>query len=373
MIRRRFALVSMGAIPILAYQGCTDSESLEFATISPHDYQIAQDPLEFFVQPQAKSAAAHLLKAISVRITPPGSAYKISQAVHYLHATGPVSGAIVPSITNAIEGERLLNIFIDDSVFREVFGPVTAPLLQAQDAGVEIRYWRAGDANDGELKHADTVLRTLAEWGISTNQTLVLRNGVATVGDIVRESMASISHMRELPWTAEALMRYAPDSGVWLNRFGEQFSLQLLVDRMTNVPNEKGPCFGSHIPYALAVVSRLAGDRFSPRLNRKVVNYLAQYRDGFITEFKQGMRITDGEMNPRIYRAFVKWGHDLETFSVLAPEHRPRESTLSNLVELLHHLVVRHDGTDKRWQYLPACHIAAAAANLAGIRFAPNP
>ncbi len=133
----------------------------------------------------------------------------------------------------------------------------TEPLLTMTDDGVTVESKSATARMEGDLAHVDKLLRVCGELGIARDTFIRTSNGESSIGGLVRGAMSKFDSGQEIEWTIEGLARYLVPSPGWANRFGQFYTFDNAVERLVGRKMGTGACFGSRIPYALAVLVRL--------------------------------------------------------------------------------------------------------------------
>ena len=156
-------------------------------------------------------------------------------------------------------GKTLMRLLTDDRAGAAYFG--REPLVPTS-AGVR---YLTGDAQaaleDRSLQwHRDQTLAAFGELGIPLTHPIAVAGRTLALREVLRDSLANFHlKQRELAWTALAYALYLPPSREWINRYGESYSFDLLVEELLGRPPGGGSCGGTHDLYALCILSRCDG------------------------------------------------------------------------------------------------------------------
>jgi hypothetical protein len=149
----------------------------------------------------------------------------------------------------------------------------------------------------------------LAEAGIRSDWAIRVHGASFDVEDIVRCVLAETTpEQRELEWTAVGLAHYLPPGKRWRNRFGQELSFDVLVDRLCSEPPGRGPCFGTHRLYAVATL--LAADKATRLLGPDSRQAAVQYLQGAVDALRESQR-EDGSWDAEWANA--SWNRDAAT------------------------------------------------------------
>ena len=109
---------------------------------------------------------------------------------------------------------------------------------------------------DGSYEHhRDQTLASLAELGLPLSLPLMVEGQEHCLRDVLADSLANF-HLRqaELEWTAVAYALYLPPHRRWHNRFGEEFTFELLCAELMDRPLSEASCTGLHLLHTLTVL-----------------------------------------------------------------------------------------------------------------------
>ncbi len=324
---------------------------------------------------EPRVATDNQLRHVLARVVPPADPVNTNNFVHALRLWGANAKFGDPQIPS---GEELRQYFLDDRVFRKWAGE-NAPPLFIQDAdGVRARdYDENYDNRTTSSFHNDDLLATLAETGTSLDTPMKLRDGEATVEDLLRDSLQRFHVDRwEFEWSMLSYLRYRFPEREWTNKFGEKIQvgelIQMCVARKNEAPGS-GPCHGQHRFEAIVVLLKIDEQVkvLSPANRQQLVNYLkscsdrlvsSQSPEGYWTKnWVKGVADEEGAKAPANEKLLVT-GHTLEWLA-LAPEEvlPPRE----NIVRAGQWIVNEIIGLDQQTlvdRYGPNSHAARALA-----------
>ncbi len=76
---------------------------------------------------------------------------------------------------------------------------------------------------------------------------------VISVDDMLRHAQAECNDREEITWTLWLFSRYFPHNAQWQNKYGEQWSMERLVQTQTNQRVQDGACGGCHGLFAICL------------------------------------------------------------------------------------------------------------------------
>ncbi|MDR3637799.1 MAG: hypothetical protein P4L84_28595 [Isosphaeraceae bacterium] len=214
------------------------------------------------------------------RIRPPAERkVPVSFFLHVLRLHGLDGRFDHPSLKT---GRDVLRLLTDERFGRSYFG---APAVTRTRHGVEF-IGAGASLEEHELAsetHRDQCLASLAELGLPLSTPLLVGDEHLTLQAALSDSLANF-HLKqeEFPWTAIAYTLYLPPQREWVNKFGERYTFDDLVDRLLTTPFEKASCGGTHLGYALTLLYRVDREHapiLSPaargRLNERLARTVA--------------------------------------------------------------------------------------------------
>jgi len=313
------------------------------------------------------------LRQVLARVLPPAMPVNSNHFVHALRLWGPAAkfeDANVPS------GAELRDYFLDDAVFRRFAGDTAPPLVYRGRRGVEVRGYddRATDQTTSSY-HSDDWLATLAETRTPLDTPLHLRDGQATVAELLTDSLAGFHLERlEYEWTAIAYARYVFPQREWRNRFGERLTVDGLVAEIVGHPPDLGPCNGLHRLEALVVLNR-ADEHYhalKPRTKQIVLGYLhsaamalasAQSPEGYWTrDWPQAAGASQAAQKnpPTLHDKLLVTGHHLEWLALAPDEVQPPRECVVRAAQWLARTLIEMDDKELALAYGPYSHAARA-------------
>jgi hypothetical protein len=304
------------------------------------------------------------------RVKPAAKPGTTNNYIHALRLWGPQADFSDPSIPS---GQQLKGYLTDDRVFRSIAGEDAPPLLYRDRDGINVRSFddRAEHQNSSS-HHADDLLATLGEIGLSTDQPLHLREGDATVGDLLAASMRRFHLDRlEYEWSAIVYARYLFPLKHWRNSNGEKISLQALVEELISHPLDHGPCNGLHRLEALAVLYRADEQchQLPPLTRMKMLAYMKQVSDLLVQS-----QTSEGYWNRRwphgdaaledqtatMFDKILVTGHHLEWLALAPDEVQPPRENIVRAGQWLARTLVELDEQALLEAYGPYSHAARA-------------
>ena len=272
------------------------------------------------------------------RVKPPARPSLTNSYVHALRLWGPdadFGDAAVPS------GDELKNYFLNDATFRQVAGQDAPPLFYRAADGINVRsYDDRVDHRESSSHHADDLLATFAEIGLPLDTQLHLRDGEATIADLLEASMRRF-HLDQLEyeWSSIVYARYLFPLKHWRNRNGEKISLQSLVEELISHPLESGPCNGLHRLEALAVLYRADEQchQLPPLTRMKMLAYMKRVSDLLVASqtsegfWNRRWPLGEAALEDRtatLYDKILVTGHHLEWLALAPDEVQPPRETI---------------------------------------------
>ena len=224
------------------------------------------------------------------RVCPPaGRKVAVSFFLHVLRLHGLNGRFDYPGLYG---GRDILRLLIDERYGQSYFG---APAVTKTRHGIEFVGSNISSKSNhiNSESHRDQCLASLAELGVPLSTTVHADGQELTIEAALTDSLANFHlKQKELQWTAIAYALYLPPRKAWVNKFGERFTLDNLVDELLAAPFEESSCAGTHLGYALTLLYRADGkhdellspsvrDRLRKRLERTVTAALSmQSEDG---------------------------------------------------------------------------------------------
>jgi hypothetical protein len=332
------------------------------------------------------------LASVLARVLPPAGPVNTNNLVHALRLWGPSAefdrqAGGVPGASAVLTGQQLRAYFLDDATFRRLAGDNAPPLFYRRAADAERHRGRSSQKvevrsfddqmNDRQTSsyHTDDLLATLAEIGTPLEATLRMRDGDATVRDLLESALGRF-HLEQLEveWTAIAYARYVfPEPG-WRNQYGQRIDVDQLVTRLVSQPPELGPCNGLHRLEALVVLARVDEQftRLRPATRRAMLNYMehasrqlvaAQAPEGYWTrQWPQGSAAVDSLAShpPTPHDKLLVTGHHLEWLALAPDEVQPPRETVIRAAQWLSRALVEMDERELSAAYGPYTHAARA-------------
>jgi hypothetical protein len=320
------------------------------------------------------------LAAVLARVVPPANPVNTNNFVHALRLWGVAADFGDPKIPT---GQELREYFLDDAVFRRFAGDAAPPLFYQGRVGIEVRGYddRPTDQTTSSF-HTDDLVATLAETGTPLDTPLQLRDGQATVKDLLTTALARF-HMDQLEyeWTAIAYARYVFPQREWRNKFGEKITVDSLVNEIVSHPPQLGPCNGLHRLEALAVLNRADEELHALPAKTKLKLLIsmkratsalveAQSPEGFWTrEWPRGAaaaKVTK-ENAPSLHDKLLVTGHHLEWLALAPEEVQPPRETVIRAAQWLARTLVEMDETELLGAYGPYTHAARSLCLWRGV------
>ncbi len=265
----------------------------------------------------------------------------------------------------------MLEVLLDMKKFAAA-GVGPSSFLYRSSHGVQV--WHDANAVGG-IAHVDQFLKATGELGLSSEQPVQLMDGSsATLGDVVRGSLAVFTPKAELEFTAVAYSRWLPPCARWFDRFGEPHSLDELCRGLLEKPVGSGACAGTHVPYALINLLRahslhpvLADETARNAEERlKEISRLLETHQASTGAWFDNWHLSDRPKKGKDpgLQIIAAVGHHLEWIA-LAPETlRPEPTCIQRAARLLASMVPQHSLETVASTYPPFSHAARALALL---------
>jgi hypothetical protein len=179
----------------------------------------------------------------------------VSMMLHLMHFHGKDFGLSRRDV-KLRDSNSMLEVLTNEQRAQQIFG---APPMIRTDFGVRYLPIRPSDrllsdSQSGE-SHRDQFLASMADLGVSLDQTIVMQHGTFSLRDVLSDSLAQFHlDQDELQWSAFAYAAYLPPQARWLNRYGEEYTFEDIARRLLSAPLSGSSCCGTHILFALTEV-----------------------------------------------------------------------------------------------------------------------
>jgi hypothetical protein len=346
--------------------------SVEGPAVKPGDLATARD-LPWKIAPrynEPRVVTDEQLAAVLDRVKPPASPVLTNNFVHALRLWGAEADFGDPTIPT---GAELRNYFLDDRVFQKFAGADAPPLFYRDGDGVEARSFDDQTAfRETSSYHLDDLLATLGETGTPRSTPLRLREGTATVNDLITASMRRYNLERlEFEWTAIVYARYLFPLPEWRNKFGDKIDASRLIAECINLPLADGQCNGLHRLEALAVLQRAdeQAHALTPRNRRDILVHMrrvsnllteSQTVEGYWNRHWPAGRAALADKTATIHDKILVTGHQLEWLALAPPEVQPPPETIVRAAQWLTRALLELDDQQLIKAYGPYTHGARA-------------
>lgn len=168
-------------------------------------------------------------------------------------------------------------------------------------------------------------------------------SGVITIADLVNNAKMEVNANEEITWTLWALAHYLPVDAQWQNQYGENWSIERLVDIQTREPVNSGACGGTHGLFALSYARNKYLHSSNGQLrgvwleaDQKIRRYIAEARslqnsDGTFSSNYFSGRGYSSDFNARL----ATTGHIVEWLMVAARSEDVRSPWIRQAVDAL--------------------------------------
>lgn len=194
--------------------------------------------------------AAPDLRGMLRKVEPLSAGMSASLCLHTLAAQG--LHAEFPG-KRPSSSEGLLELFTDEDAGREFFG---APALVKTRNGLRAAMY----VNDGRSKesHYDQTLGCFAQLSLPLTTPIRVGGESLSLRDMLRDSIACFDpHQLELEWTAIAYASYLPPNQNWVNKFGEHYDFNALLEELLSRDLGGASCCGCHLVDAMLLLERV--------------------------------------------------------------------------------------------------------------------
>jgi hypothetical protein len=279
-------------------------------------------------------------------------------------------------------GDWLVASLLDESASQRNLSGDPGHYLLDSPFGIRIVRIGSDDATDyrGQA-HYGQLLKVLGEVGVTAYAEVTTSSGKkGAVEDIIRDEIMQYAHAGELEFMAIALAYWLPPQKTWRNQFNQEFSFDLLMQFLIDLPWGKGSCGGCHVPYAVVCLLRVdeihpilaPGSREKARawLNRLMAHLEQKWAeqgawDHRWAEASASRYLFGDELLDRI----TITGHHLEWMAVLPGDLAPDETLVRRAVQCLCADVSALPPIENRSfkSLLPVSHGGRALALLRGV------
>jgi hypothetical protein len=303
----------------------------------------------------------------------------ISGVLHALRLFGPKATTYDRQLKQDVP---LLDCILQSDRGAESFGG--GPVLIDTREGVRCRIVvprNAGWQRERQA-HEDQLLATLAELGVPLGQVVTTTGGERNVRDILNDTLAKFNpEQREIEWSALALALYLPPQRSWRDKFGTEYSLDYLAEKLMNRLLWEGlPCGGTHGLYTLAILARV--DEGSPVLSSAIRAKVQEHLRQRVSEVVR-TQAPDGSWLPEWYlgrRAesvrpdaapgsdwgrVLATGHHVEWLILLPAEWQPPRECLLRAARWLEVRLAADPNDVVVDHYCPYSHAAKVLSTLA--------
>lgn len=213
------------------------------------------------------------------------------------------------------------------------------PLILVTDHGANFHPFTRPYAFQG---HPGQFLALLTQSNLPTDFKFKAQGKTVTIADMLRDTMMSVNSQEEITWVLWALNYYLKSDANWMNKHGEAWSIERLVQIECNNVVENAACGGNHGLFALSKARDkylksgqplrgvwLLADQKVQRY-AEIAKYLQNYDGTFSANSYKGPQFSN-DINTRLNTT----GHTLEFLAASLPEERLKEPWVQKAVEVL--------------------------------------
>ena len=220
------------------------------------------------------------------------------------------------------------------------------PLLMLSQHGAKFHPYTRPYAFEG---HPGQSLALLSESHLPIDYQLMVEGKPMTLGAVLQNTMMEVNSREETTWVLWALINYFKVDAQWTNQWGQQWSIEALVQNEVNAHTPTRPCGGNHNLY---VLSRARDKYLATGRPLRGVWFEADQKIRQYIELARSMQNPDGSFSSNFYKGpgfeydmnkrFNTTGHTMEFLSVGLPDNRLNEPWVRNAVNLLSRELIQH-------------------------------
>lgn len=286
-------------------------------------------------------------------------------------------GSKIKFYDDSLDGPEMLNLLLDDSQFRNMWGKQAPALLHKTDFGISVLTQQGRST----VSHVDHMTGTLAEIGIPLSHPVVTRSGQGQVADLLRHTILSFQlNQKEYEWTALAAAFYTADAEPWYSNEGQRIDFNLLAERIMRQRQPLGVCYGQHRLYTLVMLLRIneqmqveSGKRLlDPTAEQSVKDYLlgmtrrfhqTQALDGYWDgNWPDKKKAVPDPGTDELSRRILATGHVLEWWAMAPEELHPPRATIVRSAQWLSRVIIEMDDRTIEKNYTFLTHAARCLA-----------
>ena len=309
----------------------------------------------------------------------PGAESSLGAMLHAAHVFG---AECCVSEKGSGEPIRVVDLLLHSERGSEHFGGARALCPTRYGARFPLHQKAAlGTEQPSAESHPGQTLSVLAGLGVPLSQPIQLPDDeTGTLQQVLDDMAANFVLEGEIYWDAAALTLYVPPARSWTNKFGEEFTFDMLAEELLNRDLAESSCSGTHGLISLTILMRVdeQTEILSPRIRKKLRQRLADVATVLVEgQLPDGSWQLDwhaplsGRPSSRNQRrtettGVLATGHHLEWLLMLPDEMRPDDQVFARAAEwLLAALLQQTEDREwvQRW-YCPASHAARAVKIL---------
>jgi hypothetical protein len=280
--------------------------------------------------------------------------------------------------------DTMLSVLLDADRFEQMY-PKAAPLIAPTPYGVSTRYavghfdlrpittWPDCEA------HIDKTISVLGEIGVERDYPVHVHGRLASVADMLQDSMMRFSWRQELDFSAKAYLLYLLLPAKWANRYGERITTEGVIRKIIEQGLGRGSCVGTHQCHAMALALRI--DAAQPYLSvdlrrdlqarlQTACSHLEQSQlpdGGWPSDWTRSGKPSDlatveGEPNTRLRVT----GHHLEWIAIAPKDTRPSAKCIKRAIHYLQDRLLDLPGDSYYYNYTLLTHAARALLLFSG-------
>lgn len=306
----------------------------------------------------------------------------VSSLIHELRLWGRHSDFTKAMLRRPRSGEMMVETLLNDRLCRERTTTGEGTFLMDSPYGIYVALAGTRDEIEGTAEgHYGQLLMALGEAGIPLDTSVSTVSGRSgTIADLLHDAAMRFAWTAELEFIAVALALWLPPETTWTNQFGNRYSFDDLMAKLTDIPHGQGACGGTHVPYAIASILNV--DRQYPLLTVPVRQRGTLWLTDLGAKLERTQTAGGGwdyawaeQQQPvrqlwhdSVLDQITITGHHLEWMAIAPPHVRPAPRTIALAVNALTRDIDRLPPVEGREfkTLLPCSHAAKALCQLRG-------
>lgn len=224
------------------------------------------------------------------------------------------------------------------------------PWFQKTEFGGRAHPYTKSNAFEG---HKNQTLAILAMADVPLDHTFQTPDGPITVADIVNNAKKEMQENEEVTWSLWALVHYLGPDATWLDKNGEEWSIEDIVYMQNATISNESACGGTHALFALSYARNTyknAGHRLRGywlEADQKIQRYIEEARamqnfDGSFSYDYFFQKSASENFQERLETT----GHTTEFLMMALPDERLNEEWVRKAISLLANDIIDNQGEE---------------------------